>query len=87
MKLSELIAAVGDDRIGLQMLDQCAISFDFTTKHGTKITFGTPEPLTPDGTVRLGIVVWLDRAAVAALVAREKEAGVEVEIKEATTNA
>lgn len=68
MKLSELIAAVGDDKVSFQNLDSCATTLDYKAKGGTRITFGTEEPLTPKGTDRLGLVVWLDRKAVNAAI-------------------
>lgn len=71
MKLSELILALGDDNVRFQNLDQCAISLDWSRKAGSRITFGTPETIVPgEGTERLGFVLWLDREAVAAAVAK-----------------
>ena len=64
MKMSELILAVGDDNVQFQNLDNCATSLNYSAKSGTKITFGTEQPLTPDGTERLGLVVWLPRDVV-----------------------
>ena len=69
MKLSELIATVGDEVVQFQMLDDAAITLDWTAKKGTTITFGTPMQLTPEGTERMGIVVWLPRDAVKAALA------------------
>lgn len=67
MKLSELILAVGDDKVLFQSLDTSATSLDWSRKAGSRITFRTEEMITPgEGTVRLGLVVWLDREAVAA---------------------
>ena len=65
----ELMSKIGDDKITFQNLDQCTISADWTRNKGTKITFGTEEPLGPNGTKRIGLVVWLDRAEVAEIVA------------------
>lgn len=70
MKLSELILAIGDDHVQLQNLDTCADTLDWSAKRGTKITFGTEVRLTPDGTERMGLVIWLDRAAVKAALAK-----------------
>lgn len=64
MKMSELIRAIGDDNVRFQNLDHSATHLNYSAKSGTKITFGTEEPLTPNGTVRLGLVLWLDRDAV-----------------------
>jgi len=68
VKLSELIAAYGDDKVQLQNLDQCADKLNMN-KGVTKITFGTEQPLTMDGPEKLGLVVWLDRKRVAEIVA------------------
>jgi hypothetical protein len=75
MKLSELITAVGDENVGIQNLDQCAIDLNWSAKKGTKITFGTDQVLTPEGLPKLGMVVWLDRKAVADALAKAKQAG------------
>lgn len=70
MKLSELICEIGDENIKLQNLDTCADSLDWTIKKGTKIKFGTEIALTPDGTERLGLVIWLDRDDVKAAMSK-----------------
>ena len=67
MRLSELIAAYGDDKVEFQNLDQCADSLNMN-KGVTRIMFGTPQPITPNGTTKLGLVVWLDRERVADLI-------------------
>lgn len=64
MKMSELIAAVGDDKIKFQNLDQSATDLNYTAKSGTKITFGTKQPIDLKGTKDLGLVIWLPRDAV-----------------------
>ena len=67
MKLSELFDAYGDD-IQHQYLDHAA--FGLSMANGlTTITFSTDEPVTPKGTVKLGIVVWLDRDRLREIVA------------------
>lgn len=71
MKLSELIAAYGDDKVQFQNLDLHATALNMS-QGVTKITFGTEQPLTPDGTVQLGLVVWLDRDRVKEIVAAAK---------------
>ncbi len=73
MKMSELILAIGDDNVEFQNLDQCADTLNYNAKSGTKITFGTQRALTPNGTDKLGLVLWLDREAVAAAIAKEKQ--------------
>lgn len=70
MKLSELISSVGDDKVSIQNLDECAVSLDYNAKHGSTIKFGTTEPISVDGTSRLGIVVWLPRDAVKAALSK-----------------
>jgi len=72
MNLSDLIRTIGDDKVGLQNLDQCATNLDYNIKSGTKITFGTDQPLTPNGMEKLGMVIWLDRAVVKAIMDKEK---------------
>ena len=67
MKLSELIAKVGDDNVMIQNLDQCATKFHHS-KGVTKITFGTHVPINADGTTKLGMVIWLDRETIKELM-------------------
>jgi hypothetical protein len=69
MKLSELIAAYGDDKVQFQNLDQCATALNMNG-HTTKITFGTEQSLTPEGTTKLGLVVWMDRDRVKEITAK-----------------
>lgn len=68
MKLSELIAAYGDDKVQFQNLDQCATDLTMD-KRGTVITFGTDQRLNLKGSEKLGLVVWLDRDRVAEITA------------------
>lgn len=70
MRLSELIAQYGDDKVEFQNLDQCSIDLNMTKKE-TRITFGTEQRLNMDGPEKLGLVVWLDRDRVAEIVAAE----------------
>lgn len=74
MKTSELIAAVGDDKVGVQFIDSCGIALDWDHKKGTRITFGTDAELGPNGTVKMGMIVWMDRNAVKAALDAEKAA-------------
>jgi len=67
MKLSELIAAYGDDKVEFQNLDQCSTDLNMG-KNGTKITFGTEQRLNLEGPEKLGLIVWLDRKRVAEIV-------------------
>lgn len=64
MKMSELILAIGDDNVEFQNLDNVMIDANYHHKNGTRITFGTDMPLMPDGTRKLGLILWLDRDAV-----------------------
>ena len=78
MKMSELILAVGDDNVVFQNLDRDAHTID-KTKHGTKITFYTDaiqaeELLGNDKTQKMGLVLWLPRSRVEAILAEAKEA-------------
>lgn len=71
MKLSELIAAYGDDKVQFQNLDQSLINLNM--RNGvSKITFGTEQPVNLDGTDKLGLVVWLDRDRVKEITTLEK---------------
>jgi hypothetical protein len=72
MKMSELILAIGDDKVEMQNLDHCSITLDYHIKKGTRITFGTEQPLTPNGTDKLGLILWLPRDAVKAALDAEK---------------
>lgn len=68
MKLSQLIAEYGDDRVQFQNLDQCATDLNMG-RNGTRITFGTEQRLNLDGPEKLGLIVWLDRDRVAEIIA------------------
>jgi len=71
ISLSQLIVACGDEKVQFQNLDQCAKSLDYHHKRGTSITFGTEMNIHADqGTEKLGLIVWLDRDAVKAAIAR-----------------
>lgn len=72
LKMSELILAIGDDNVQFQNLDQCTISMDYGIKSGTKITFGTEQSISLDGTERIGLVLWLPREAVKTALAIAK---------------
>ncbi len=61
MTLVDLLKALGDENYGLQALDACALSLDWSAKKGTKITFATDVKLGADGTEKLGLIVWIDR--------------------------
>ena len=75
MKLSELIATIGDDNVQFQNLDRDGIQLDWSRKSGGKITFGTGMTIIPgEGTERLGLVLWLDRKAVAAALGNTPQA-------------
>ncbi len=68
MKLSELIKRYGDDKVQFQNLDHSLIHLNMN-KGVSKITFGTEQPVNLNGPEKLGLVVWLDRARVAELIA------------------
>lgn len=81
MKISELIAAVGDDQVGVQNLDQCYISANTAgskrNRHGV-ISFGVQASQIVDmvaGTEseRMALIVWMPRKKVQAVMAAEKE--------------
>lgn len=71
MNIAELITECGVDKVGVQYLDQCADTLNMNGAT-TRITFGTEQPLTPNGTDKLGIVVWIDRQDVADALAKAR---------------
>jgi hypothetical protein len=68
MKMSELLAKIGDDNFQIQNLDTCGISYDWSAKKGTTIKFGTEVGIDGRGTKKLGMIVWLDRDEVERLI-------------------
>lgn len=72
MKLSELIATVGDDVVQFQNLDQDAYSLNYSEKSGTKVSFATGVGLSLNGLDKLGLVIWLPRDAVKDAIAKSK---------------
>jgi hypothetical protein len=72
MNIVELINEVGIPNIGVQFLDQCATDLRWSEKAGTKITFGSDQTLTHEGTDMLGIVVWLPRDATNAALTKAR---------------
>lgn len=72
MKLSELIAAYGDEDVQWQKLDDGINNLRMARDGVTMITFGTEQPFSLNGTDKFGIVVWLDRARLQEIVAASK---------------
>lgn len=72
ISMTALLNAIGDDGIGFQNLDHSLINADWSAKKGSKITFGTDQTVTLEGTEKLGLVLWLDRKQVAETMARLK---------------
>lgn len=68
MKTSELIAAIGDENVTIQFLDSCLIRADMTKK-GSKITFGSDVRLQLDKIEKSGMIVWMDRDQLKAVLA------------------
>lgn len=66
--ITELVSKIGDSNITFQNLDTCSISLNYDHKKGSKITFGTQEPITMDGTERLGLILWLPRDKVEEII-------------------
>lgn len=71
MKFSELIAAYGDDKVQFQKLDECATNYS-AGKQGSKITFGTDETFSLNGTEKLCLILWMDRERVKEIIAASK---------------
>lgn len=60
MKLSELIAQIGDENIEVQHLVNSSLRVKSNKKHGdTEITFATKHDLL-NGGGKVGLVVWFD---------------------------
>lgn len=72
MKMSELIAAYGDDDVKFQKLDDCTAALSMTKK-GTKAEFVTPETFGFDGFDKMGLIIWMDRDRVAKILADRKK--------------
>jgi len=85
MKISELIADVGDANIEFQTLDECAVGArqhsggaHGSLKSGTHITFITTtvfasQMVEPSTCPKLGMVVWLPRQAVDLVMQQEED--------------
>lgn len=75
MKLSELIARHGDERVEFQNLDECFLAAQ-SNKRGVKITFGT-SAVTATALMhqshKLCLIVWLDRERVKEIMAQDKK--------------
>lgn len=72
MKLSELIAEYGDDRVQFQPLDGCVANLRMV-KEGTEVTFGTATRFDMTGKLdKLGLVVWMDRARVKEITSNRR---------------
>lgn len=67
MKLSELIAKYGDEKVEIQKVDDCATHLDMD-KRGTSARFVTTQRIDLDGFQKLGLIVWMDRAEVSRLL-------------------
>jgi hypothetical protein len=78
VRLSELIAAIGDDNVAFQMLDECALKVDGNAT-SAKITFGTNEvrarDLLNDQMPKCGLVLWLPRDKMKAAIERDAAKG------------
>jgi hypothetical protein len=70
--MTALLSAIGDEGIAFQSLDQSLLSSNWSAGKGSKITFGTDQPVNLEGTEKLGLVLWLDRKLVAETMARLK---------------
>lgn len=72
LKLSELVASVGDENIKLQNLLDSLDAATTTKKNGTKISFFTDQ-ITPTEIMRgsetvVGLVIWLPKDRVNAAI-------------------
>jgi len=61
MKLSDLIALIGDDNINVQNVEQSAVKMKTNKKHGDlEITFASAYDIM-NGANKVGLVVWFDK--------------------------
>lgn len=64
MGIVELLGKIGDEKIELQYLDECAMQLQ-TTKSKTQITFGTTQTINKcfdtGSTDKAAIIIWVDR--------------------------
>ena len=72
LKLSEVLAEIGDDNYSIQILDQAMLNLELK-KGYKKYTFGSQEPFNGNGTIKQGIVIWLDRDQVKEIIQKNKE--------------
>ena len=72
MKLSDLLSQYGDENIIFQTLDSDIKELNLKKNH-TEIKFGTSETFNHKGTVKMGLVVWLDRNKVQQIINAKKD--------------
>lgn len=75
MRLSELIAAVGDENVVVQSLNECVLGCTVRKAGGYEVRFATDQMSPVDLITRgakVGVVVWFDRKAVDAALAASK---------------
>ena len=72
MDIAELIKAVGVEKVGVQFLDQCSTKMNWHHKRGADISFSSDVGITPEGTEKLGVIVWMDRAEVRRVIDAER---------------
>lgn len=63
--ITELLAAVGEENIKVQYIDECASGMQMTKRQGNKLTVHTDEPFGLNGMQRFGFVLWVDRDKLA----------------------
>lgn len=73
MKLTELLAEIGDDNIDLQNLSQCICEMRYSAKNGNKFTFVTDQNFGPNGPDKAGLVLWIDRDKMAQAIENLKQ--------------
>lgn len=74
MRMSELIAAYGDDNVKFQNLDQSSIDLNYDHKKGTTILFGTDQQIDLKGTKQLGLILWFDRDRINEIMSAPPQA-------------
>ena len=65
MKVDDLIAAVGEDKVATQMVDVCCVGMRTAAKGVLRLEIATDGSIDPSGNypALFGVIVWMDREA------------------------
>lgn len=73
MSITELLQAIGDANISVQLIDNCTSRYQYTAKSANKLTIHTDEPFTAKGMDKFGIVIWVGRDQIKAAQKKLKD--------------